>query len=180
MSEMKFIDILEVNNELKEKVRLWRNKDEIRNCMISKHLITKEEHRRWLERLKKCEKQKFWVVFSDKIPIGAVYLQDINKANRSSEWGFYIGENEYKSKGLSKKILLKLLSIFFDEMGFETLLTKVLSSNVIALNLYMQFKFQKADPVETPEGVINLSFSRKQWLKSRGELKNETYGDNRE
>ena len=40
MKEIEYINILKVNDKIKEKVRLWRNKDEIRKRMINQHVIT--------------------------------------------------------------------------------------------------------------------------------------------
>ena len=142
MRKIKFENILKVNDEIKEKVRQWRNKEEIRKHMLNQHIITKEEHLNWIESLKNRDDWKFWVVFIDEIPIGSVYLQNIDFKNLTSEWGFYIGEDDFKGKGLGKYILFKLLEFYFEEMKFEVLFTKVLSDNIAALNIYRKFKFK--------------------------------------
>jgi len=43
MKEIKFENILKANDETKEKVRRWRNKEEIRKLMLDQNIITKEE-----------------------------------------------------------------------------------------------------------------------------------------
>jgi len=78
MKEIKFENILKVNDEIKVRVRQWRNKEEIRRQMLSQNIITKEEHLNWIESLKNRNDWKFWVVFVDEIPIGSVYLQNID------------------------------------------------------------------------------------------------------
>ena len=176
MKEIKFKNILKVNNEIKEKVRQWRNKEEIRKYMLSQHIITKEEHLNWIESLKNRNDWKFWVVFVDEIPMGSVYLQNIDFKNLTSEWGFYIGEDDFKGKGLGKYILFKLLEFYFEEMKFEVLFTKVLSDNIAALNIYRKFKFKIiSDFLDNQRKVVLLKFTKNDWSKWREVLKNEYF-----
>ena len=172
MNELCFVDILDVNRDLKFKVRSWRNDDDIRTYMLTQHIISQEEHLRWLNSLKGNERQKFWVVFCGEIPIGAVYLQNINQNERVSEWGFYIGEKDYRGKGLGKRILYKLLLEYFESMKFETLITIVLSRNIRALKIYEKFYFRKTKTSVTcdNEESIRLEFTKNDWLKHKKEL----------
>ena len=176
MKEIKFENILKVNDEIKGKVRQWRNKEEIRKYMLSQHIITREEHLNWIESLKNRNDWKFWVVFVDELPIGSIYLQNIDYKKLTSEWGFYIGEDDFKDKGLGKYILLKLLELYFEEMKFEVLFTKVLSDNIAALNIYRKFKFKMInDFLDNQRKVVLLKFTKKDWSKWKETLKNEYF-----
>ena len=95
--------------------------------------------------------------------------------SRISEWGFYIGEEEYRGKGLSKAILFRLLEVFFDEMKFEVLFTKILSDNTVALNIYKKFKFKeiKREFLENKREFIELKFTKDDWSEHRRQLENE-------
>jgi len=181
MRDIKFVDFLKVNDEIKEKVRQWRNKDDIRKYMFNQHIITKAEHLSWIESLRNRNNWKFWVVFVNKIPIGSVYLQNINFKNLTSEWGFYIGEDDFKGKGLGKFILFKLLELYFEEMKFEVLFTKVLSNNVVALNIYKKFKFKViGNFLDNQQEIILFKFTKKDWLEQKEKLKNECLYSNKE
>ncbi len=181
MKEIKFENILKVNDEIKEKVRQWRNKEEIRKHMLNQHIITKEEHLNWIESLKNRNDWKFWVVFVDEIPIGSVYLQNMDFKNLTSEWGFYIGEDDYRGKGLGKYILFKLLEFYFEEMKFEVLFTKVISNNIAALNIYRKFKFKMInDFLDNQRKVVLLKFTKKDWSKWKEMLKNEYFYNDKE
>ena len=181
MKKIKFENILKVNDEIKEKVRQWRNKEEIRKYMLNQHIITKEEHLNWIKSLKNRNDWKFWVVFVDEIPIGSVYLQSIDFKNLTSVWGFYIGEDDYLGKGLGKCILSKFLKMFFEEMNFKILFTKVISSNIAALNIYKKFKFKMInDFLDNQRKVVLLKFTKKDWSKWKGVLKNEYFYNDKE
>lgn len=172
MTRIEFTDILSVDDALKDKVRQWRNKEKIRKSMLTQHIISKEEHFSWIESLKQKNNQKFWLVFADNVPIGSVYLQNINHSQLNSEWGFYIGEDAYTGKGLAKQIVYKLLSYFFDVMNFETLFTKVLPINTTALHIYKTFNFIETGKSTTDSGheVTCLRFSKADWLKIKEDL----------
>ena len=176
MIEIKFVNILDVNNEIKEKVRQWRNKEEIRKSMFSQHIINKKEHFRWIENLECRKDWRFWIVFFDDVPIGSVYLQNIDSKKMTSEEGFYIGEESYKGQGLSKCILFKLLGIFFDEMKFKIIISKIVSRNIVALNLNNKFKFKEINrlPFKDNEEIIISKFSEEDWIKWKEYLKNES------
>lgn len=181
MKEINFENILKVNDEIKERVRQWRNEEEIRKYMLNQHIITKEEHLNWIESLKNKNDWKFWVVFVEETPIGSVYLQNIDFKNLTSEWGFYIGEDDFKGKGLGKYILFKLLKFYFEEMKHEVLFTKVLSDNIAALNIYRKFKFKMiSDFLNNQRKVEILKFTKKDWSKWKEMLKNEYFYNDKE
>lgn len=176
MRELKFVNILGVDDELKEKVRQWRNKEEIRKFMLTQHIITEEEHCKWIENLTHKNDGRFWVVFVETTPIGSVYLQNINYEKLTSEWGFYIGEDAYRGGGLGKMVLFKLLEMFFDEMNFESLVTKVLSNNIVALSIYKKFKFRQIDDrSQNHKTIVLLEFSKEDWMQWKETLRDECF-----
>src|SRR5690348_12144691 len=108
VSQIKFVSILDVPKELQQRVRDWRNKDVIRKFMLNQEVISLEEHQAWLKGLAK-KGNYHWVVFADETPIGMAYLTDVDDSNKQSKWGFYIGADSFRGKGLGKAILKKLL-----------------------------------------------------------------------
>ncbi len=169
MRKIKFVNILEVDDKLRKRVREWRNKEEIRKSMLNQRIITEKRHFAWVESLRNRNDSKFWIVFVDRVPIGSVYLQNIDYEKLTSEWGFYIGEDSYRGKGLSKCILFKLLKVFFEEMKFEVLFTKVLSGSAVALNLYKKFNFEEMNKLsfKNQEKILLLKFSKKDWINKK-------------
>lgn len=177
MNNLSFVNILDVKDDLKFKVRLWRNSKDVRDYMLDGHIITEEEHLQWLSSLKNNNRQKFWVVFFNETPIGSVYLHNINKQDLSSSWGFYIGEGSYRRKGLGKKMLFMLLQEFFENIHLETLKTIVYSSNSTALAIYKKFYFTEVETDE-PDISMNLTelvFTISDWTKHKESLFNDYF-----
>lgn len=175
MNDIKFLDILGAQDNIKEKLRQWRNSERVSSFMLNQHAITKEEHLKWIEGLRSDRCRKNWVIFINAIPIGSIYLEKINREKLTSEWGFYIGDNDYTGKGLAKQILFKFLEVFFDQMEFKALFTNVLPYNTKAMNLYRKFGFKEINRryLGKDNRVIFLKFTREDWLDKKCELRNE-------
>jgi len=169
MTKIAFIDILETDRAVIEKVRQWRNRDDIRKMMVTQHLISEDEHAGWLAALKNRNDCKFWVIFVDGAPVGAAYLHNIDYQRSRSEWGFYIGETSHRGKGIGKRALFKLLEIFFCEMKFKELITKVLSGNAVALGMYKKLDFKEIGRSNFKDGeeIIILQLDRDRWIKMK-------------
>lgn len=177
INEIRFVNILDTDKIIKEKVRQWRNKKEIRKWMFSQDIISNGEHQKWLEGLSKRSEDRFWVVYFKDIPMGAAYLQHINIENRTTEWGFYIGEDDYRSRGFGKMILFNLLEEIFDRMGFQMLLTRVLSNNAVAIKLYRMFHFDEKQRCFSKDAkeVILFELKDSMWSKVKNELRTMSF-----
>lgn len=180
MIDIQFVDLVEVDDDTKELVRVWRNEAEIRRFMINKHIIEKSEHLKWIDSLREKKNIKYWVVIIDNKPIGVVNLQNIDYSKKQSEWGIYIGESELRGKGIGKKIIYEFLTMFFNEMGFETLITKVLRQNIIAYKTYLKFKFREVDiQHENTDEIILMEYKKQEWDEYKERLKHELFNSNR-
>ena len=171
MNAMRFVNILEVDPSIQEKVRVWRNKDEVKNWMFNQGIISVEDHQKWLKALAVRNDREFWVVFVGEIPVGAAYLHDMDHDHKISEWGFYIGEGAYKGRGLGKHILYKLLVEFFDVKRFTMLRTKVFSANEAAIHLYRKFFFQEKERfLDNGTKVCIFEFTQALWQKFKAKI----------
>lgn len=175
MKEIIFRNILEVEEKYQKLVRIWRNKKEVNKYMLCQHYITKREHLSWLTKLKTKNDKKFWVVFINKHPAGAIYSNNINKKKLSSYVGLYFGNSRYRGKGFGKKILFKLINIFFTDMGFNVLYARILSNNERSIHIFKKFGFKKTRRKKYRNSIeiINFKLDRKNWQNNKKAIKNE-------
>jgi UDP-4-amino-4,6-dideoxy-N-acetyl-beta-L-altrosamine N-acetyltransferase len=159
-----FKDITGVDPVTIEKARQWRNKKRIRKFFQNRNIIGKKEHHNWIKSLVHDKSKVAWIVYIDDVPVGAINLHKINVLNKSSEWGWNIGEDNYVGKGYGKKILHRFLDMFFNEMGFKTLITEVTVDNNIAISIYENFGFETA---ETKNGYIRMKYTKEQFKERR-------------
>jgi len=175
--KIRFRNICFADDKLIEKIRQWRNSEKVSLYMLNNHYITKEEHQRWIEKLKKSEDVKVWVIHVNNFPIGTVYLENIDYENRNTNWGFYIGEISYRGKGVGSIVLYRLMEYVFDKMKFYKMYTSVLDNNQGALNLYKKFGFREEGKLRKHvlrEGeyidVFLVGILEKEWEGVKGSL----------
>lgn len=177
MIKIIFKNIINLNDDIKKKVRIWRNQPEIRNNMVTRHIISEKEHNKWLKSLTKRDDWIVWVVFYQNKPIGICSLSNINKVGNTTDWGVYIGEDKFKGKGLSKYILFKLIDKTFNEMNMNKMYTSVLSSNTQAIKIYERFGFlqckneQKTEEDRKSIEFINIELDKNRWFQIREKIK---------
>lgn len=143
--KIEFENILDVDKDLVEQVRRWRNSKHVSRHMYTNQYITEEEHQRWIEKLKTENTTKAWIIKYNKKPVGLASLSDIDYKNKTTDWGFYIADETMRGKGMGSATLKKLMNVVFDEMNFDKMHTKVLENNLIAIKLYEKFGFKKDD-----------------------------------
>jgi len=131
-----FHDIITESPEVIEKVREWRNRDDIRMWMYDSHLISEEEHLAWIRLLKqdRSSRLKNWVfvIYDDDQPIGIVNLQDIDWRHLTAMWGIYIAERT-EAKGVGLKAAKFIMDCAFSRLGLKKLNSTVFSNNKKAL-----------------------------------------------
>lgn len=178
--DVRFRGILECDEETQERVRNWRNREEIRKYMYNDHIIGVEEHRHWLERLKQREDLVVWVIYYRNDPVGTINLQKIDPLNKTTEWGFYIAEESGRGKGVGTMALFRLVEHVFEEMDFHKLNTTVLGNNPGALKLYFKLRFREEGNLRKQIlrenqyiDVILLGMLKEEWMQEKQKIAEE-------
>ena len=127
----------------KELVKRCRNHGVIRKWMYSDHIITSEEHDKFLKSLKSDSKNFYWLVRNNYGKyLGVVYINKVSLRHKAAYLGIY--SNPYsKIKGKRRLLIESLFKVCFYYAGFHTLKLEVLESNVRAINFYNNSGFKK-------------------------------------
>ena len=183
---LRYCNILEVGEEIQERVRVWRNSPRIRQFMISQNGISVEEHRAWLSRLSKENRSQIVrVAFCADIPIGIITLKDLDRKSERSDWGIYIGESGYEGRGFGREMLDDLLFWGFEEEGLFRLFTSVTADNVSVVGMYLRAgfhfegRFEKHILRENGRriDVLWMALIRDDWNRIRSCLEKEEHND---
>lgn len=132
----------------------WNNQEDISN-LYSGHPfpVNIEMEKKWYD---KILTSNFPVTvfgiehITDKKLIGISVLKDINMINRLAEFAIYIGDKEYRAKGLAKFATIETIRFAFHKLGLNRVFLKVLENNTAAIKLYESVGFKK-------EGVLRAS-----------------------
>jgi len=166
--KIKFLNILDASLDTKNKIRHWRNSPRVRKQMLNQNIISIDEHQNWLSKFSKDSTSFFWIILINNHAVGCVSLYNIDYCNGASEWGFYIGEDNYLGKGLSKIVLYKFFILFFRILKLKKLITVVLLNNIIAQSLYEKLGFIK---INSENNIIDYEFTASKWLETRKSIK---------
>jgi UDP-4-amino-4,6-dideoxy-N-acetyl-beta-L-altrosamine N-acetyltransferase len=145
------INFVNLSDQQKEMIRQWRNNDKIKNWMYSNHVISKEEHLNFIERLKKDNSNYYWLGQEENSDdIGVVYLNELDRKKKNAYLGIYTNPDKLK---VGKILIQCLKALAFEIVKLRTLKLEVIDNNIRAIQFYENAGFQR-------EGVLPDSVYR--------------------
>tara|TARA_X000000950_G_C13910264_1_gene658714 strand:+ start:3006 stop:3560 length:555 start_codon:yes stop_codon:yes gene_type:complete len=173
--EISFHNLTKCNDNEISKILEIRNEKKVRANMFTKHIITKNEHNLWFDKLKVSKKEIFFGIKYKNEIIGGLGLKDIIKFD-CAYWSFYLSENK-SFIGLGASVEFKALDWFFTEFNFSKLYCFVLKKNVAVIKLHRKFgfideRFKKTSKNEVKNiDFVHLELSIDRWKKVKENLK---------
>ena len=146
--ENKIIKIRNIGLEDTDYIVKWRNNPRVFHNFIFDRKLTKEMHLNWMNSKVKSGGVEQFIVLESERPIGSFYFRDIDKKNKSAEYGIFIGEDSAIGKGYGNYIAKKALEYAFDVLDLETVNLRVFEDNKIAIKSYENAGFVKTDYAE--------------------------------
>lgn len=114
-----------------ELLRNWRMQENVTKYMLTDPIITKESQLEWFNKINNDESRIDYVIVCDDVRIGYYGITNINYENSSCEIGFYIGDNEYRGKGIFKIVQKQIEDKIFNDLGLNKVVINVLENNPI-------------------------------------------------
>lgn len=122
----------------------WRNEDFVRRNFIYQKPFTREGHLHWIETMVKTGKVVQFLIFTkEDVPVGSVYLRDIDMDFRKAEYGIFIGEEAALSKGYGTEAAKLMILYAFQELKLHKLTLRVLADNERARKSYEKAGFMQ-------------------------------------
>jgi len=128
---LKFLKIKEEDLEL---ILNWRTLPEVTRYMVTDIEYNMENQIKWYQKIRTDESSKYWMISYQDNKIGLIYLTDIDYKNKHCTWGYYIGENAYRSIG--GIIPPYLYNYVFHEMKFNKIIAEVIEGNQNIMKLH--------------------------------------------
>ncbi|MDL2218989.1 GNAT family N-acetyltransferase [Ruminococcaceae bacterium OttesenSCG-928-O06] len=138
----------------------WRNSGFVRSNFIWQQELPEEAHLRWMrERVETGEVVQF-IILLNGLPVGSVFLRDVDHGHRKAEFGIFIGEESARGKGVGTGTARQILRHAFDEMNLHRVFLRVYEENATAIRSYEKAGFCKegvlADDVFTDGRFRNI------------------------
>ena len=121
----------------------WRNSEEVRSRFIYQALFTRQSHERWIETMVNTGKvvQMIICLKDGDVPVGSVYIRDIDTTHHKGEYGIFIGEAEARGKGIGTRAAKLMTAYAFRELSLHRLFLRVFADNVRAIRSYEKAGF---------------------------------------
>ena len=120
----------------------WRCSKEVAEYMLGNPPHDFNQHVNWLTNSLDLTDKIILIVHDANTPIGIITYCNFSSQSSSVEFGWYIGNLNYREKGFSKYILQMIFAISQKIMRVNTLKCVVLKKNVIANHIYSKFGFE--------------------------------------
>ncbi len=142
------------NDEYKHYIKKWERKSEIYSFLT-------HSKPKCLENGDTChvEKTQVYMIICDYDVIGITWLEDIT--DTEGKLSLYIGEVDYRGKGIGFYIISRLLDIAFKDLNLKSVYLNVRGKNKRAIQCYEKAGFEIEEsyrPHRFPDGTIQNSF----------------------
>lgn len=137
-----------------EKIVTWRNRDFVRKNFIYQERFTQEGHTAWLrEQVEPGHVVQFIICVEELGEIGSVYLRDIDREQKTAEYGIFIGEEEALGCGYGTQAARLALDYGFGTLGLARVFLRYLEGNPRAGRSYEKAGFRQ---IENKRETVNL------------------------
>lgn len=130
-----------------ENIVKWRNSDFVRNNFIYQALFTKETHENWIRTMVETGKADQLIIClkdnmnDGEIPVGSVYIRDIDWNHNKAEYGIFIGEENARGKGVGSQTAALMIEYCFKQLKLHRLFLRVFADNKQAIRSYEKAGF---------------------------------------
>jgi UDP-4-amino-4,6-dideoxy-N-acetyl-beta-L-altrosamine N-acetyltransferase len=101
--------------------------------------ITQEQHLGFLKKLQE-KGDLYWIIQNDNESIGTVSIYNIDKVNKTAEWGRFIIVENHSAKGVAvEKMIIK---IAFEQLHLNKLYCQCLATNTRVIKLHELLGFE--------------------------------------
>jgi UDP-4-amino-4,6-dideoxy-N-acetyl-beta-L-altrosamine N-acetyltransferase len=170
MAQLVFLSVTEADPRIQERLRKLRNRKTVRMQSFTDHVISREEHARWIASLRRSRKKLAMAGMLDGKLVGAVSLHDIDRRAGTADWSFYV-DPARQGQGIGSRMLRKFVKFAFVEYGLRKLHGKVLDANTGSAKLHERLGFVRTGPCRAKKNgravaTSRFALSRRRWRQS--------------
>lgn len=122
-----------------EKIMRWRMLPEVTLYMYTNPQLTLDDQMIWYESIKGDQTKKYWIVNVDNEDVGLVGLYNIDTIHRRCEWGYYLGSEAVRGKGIARAVELSLHHYVFELLNMNKLCSEVFAWNDFVISIHQKY-----------------------------------------
>ena len=123
----------------------WRNQENVIKYFFYRKEFTKEGHETWLrEKVETGQVVQFVVCMKENDrPVGSTFLRDIDMDHMKAEFGFFLGEEDVRGRGIGKDILSLTLDYAFNTMKLHRVYARAFETNKPSVGSFLKNGFKQ-------------------------------------
>lgn len=151
-----------------ENIRLWRNRDGIREAFIYQQYISREQQEHWYKNYNENENDIMFIIEYETKPIGTVAIYNIDLDKREAEFGrLMIGQVEIRGLGIGQKATKAMCEFGFNKLHLNKIVLEVFEDNRHAMRVYKEIGFKIVGQREIKErNLIVMHLDKYESMKS--------------
>lgn len=124
----KAIELKYLDDETIMKIRDWRNQGFVREVSVNQHIITEEEHLKFIDMVRNDKNRGLFVYYLDDVPFGVSQYTYCPEKDVVTN-GNYLIDEEYQYLGYGLILIYFVNVINFEYMGFGNQYGEALTTN---------------------------------------------------
>ena len=120
--------MITLSPDISDQARHWRNRNEVRSWCRQHTLLSRDEHKRWLDGLVNDKTVKMYGILSDGVEVGVCGFTSIDLINRNAEFSLYIAP-QLQRQGFGAAALNVLINHGFLAFGFNRIWGETFEGN---------------------------------------------------
>lgn len=128
-----------------DRIIAWRNREDVRRNFIYQEPFTRQGHENWVKTMIRTGRavQMIIVDLAGDVPLGSVYIRDIDREHHKAEYGIFIGMPQARGRGVGTAAARLMLRYCFEEEGLHRVYLRALARNRQAIRSYEKAGFVK-------------------------------------
>jgi UDP-4-amino-4,6-dideoxy-N-acetyl-beta-L-altrosamine N-acetyltransferase len=141
---MSYIRLRKIDPEDTDNILKWRNSPFVSQNLFTREKLTRAQHMNWLKTnidAGKCFQFIIEIISSD-IPIGTVFIKNIDSHSQKAELGIFIGEANCIGKGYGTEAVNLILDFAFNDLNLNKIYLYVFENNIAGIKSYLSAGFK--------------------------------------
>ena len=151
-----------------ELIRYWRNKDFVRNQMLTKDLISSENQNKWFLKMDKSINHIF-IYSLDNIDVGCVNCKISDSKKGIFDIGVYCGNSEYFGNPVNLLSIIFIHDYAFNTLKLNLSITSIKKDNKSSIGINKKIGYEFYDHLNKEFDLYSLNNSK--YISSKNQLK---------
>lgn len=155
----------------------WRNLPSVYQNLYTRSPLTEDQHLNWLKNHVFCGRCEQFVIYDREtgLPVGSVFIKNIDREASKGEYGIFIGEETFRGKGIGSEVAQMMLRYGFETIGLNRIYLSVFADNPTAIASYRRAGFCEEGMLRQDyradgkyHDIVLMAALREEWSKESG------------